>query len=375
MNYTIFVGLDVHKNSITVALARAGRQTVEDYGKINNDATSVMKLVKKLEEKGGELYFCYEAGPCGYGLYRQITSMGHTCMVAATSLIPRKPGDQVKNDRKDARNLASHYRNGDLSPVWVPDEEHEALRDLSRARQSAKEDLHSYKQKLLKFLLRLGIRSPEGVRNWGSKHWQWLKSLKLDNSIHQMILSENIHAIEECEGRIERFEKEIMVQGDESFHQASISALQGLKGVALITASTIVAEVGDLTRFDNPRQLMAYAGLVPSEYSSGDSINRGSITKSGNNHLRRIIVEAAWHYQHRPNIGVALKKRQEGLPEEIKQISWKAQHRLNLKYRRMVAKGKSRQKAVVSIARELLGFVWAIGQVTGSSGSLSEAMM
>jgi len=374
INYTIFVGLDVHKDSITVAMARAGKQDVESIGFINNDSASVVKMVKRLEEKGGELSFCYEAGPCGYGLYRQITSMGHSCMVAASSLVPQRPGDKVKNDRRDARKLARHLRNGDLSPVWVPDEDNETLRDLSRARQSAKEDLHRNRQKLLKFLLRLGIRSPQGIRNWGSKHGQWLKALKLDNSIQQMILSEHIYAIEECDSRVSRFEKEIEAQSQDGPHQKTMAALQGLKGVALITSATIISEVGDLTRFKNPRQLMAYAGLVPSESSSGNSIKRGSITKSGNSHLRKVIVEAAWHYRHRPTLGTGLKKRQEELPEEIKQISWKAQHRLNLKFRRMTATGKPSQKAVVGVARELLGFIWAIGQAVGIENEFLKAV-
>jgi len=374
INNTIFVGLDVHKDSITVAMAKSGRQDVETVGVISNDSISVRRMVKRLEEKGRELSFCYEAGPCGYGLYRQIASMGHSCRVAASSLVPQRPGDKVKNDRRDARKLARHLRNGDLSPVWVPDEDNEALRDLSRARQSAKEDLHRNRQKLLKFLLRLGIRSPQRIRNWGSKHWQWLKALKLDNSIQQMILSEHIYAIEECDSRVSRFEKEIEAQGQDGPHQNTMAALQGLKGVALITSATIISEVGDLTRFKNPRQLMAYAGLVPSESSSGNSIKRGSITKSGNSHLRKVIVEAAWHYRHRPTLSIGLKKRQEELPEEIKQISWKAQHRLNLKFRRMTATGKPSQKAVVGVARELLGFVWAVGQAVGKENEFLKAV-
>ncbi len=374
INYTIFVGLDVHKDSITVAMARSGKQDVESIGIINNDSASVVKMVKRLEEKGGKLSFCYEAGPCGYGLYRQITSLGHSCMVAASSLVPQRPGDQVKNDRRDARKLARHLRNGDLTPVWVPDEDNETLRDLSRARQSAKEDLHRNRQKLLKYLLRQGIRSPQGMRNWGSKYWQWLKSLKLDNPIQQMILSEHIYAIEECDSRVSRFEKEIDAQSQGGPHQKTMAALQGLKGIALITSTTILSEVGDLTRFKNPRQLMAYAGLVPSESSSGNSIKRGSITKTGNSHLRKVIVEAAWHYRHRPTLSIGLKKRQEELPEEIKQISWKAQHRLNLKFRRMVATGKPSQKAVVGVARELLGFIWAVGQAVGMETELLKAV-
>ncbi len=363
MNNTIFVGLDVHKETIAVAYAKGNSRGVESLGIIMNESMAITKLVKKLEAKGATLLFCYEAGPCGYGLQRQISSLGHTCVVVAPGLVPSKPGDRIKTDRRDAEKLARHFRNGDLTPVWVPDIDHEAMRDLVRARHSAKEDLHRNRQRLLKFLLRLGVRSPEGARNWGAKHKQWLQGLKLDNEIQQMVLTEHLNAIRECEGRVERFEKEIQVQSSEGeTHQAIITALQGLRGIALVSAATIIAEVGDLTRFDKPQQLMAYAGLIPSEDSSGGTTKRGPITKCGNSHLRRVIVEAAWHYRHRPAVGVNLGKRQEHVSEEIKQISWKAQHRLNLKYRRMMGRGKTKQKAITAVARELLGFIWAIGQ-------------
>jgi len=372
MNNTIFVGLDVHKDSIAVAIARANGGSGESLGVISNSAVAVIKLVRKLEKKGEELIFCYEAGPCGYGLYRQLTAMGHICIVAAPSLVPQRPGDRVKTDRRDAKKLARHLRNGDLTPVWVPDEDHESLRDLIRARECAKEDLHRNRQRVGKFLLRLGKRPPEGVRNWSAKHKCWLKRLKLDNRAQQMVLGEYIHAIEECESRVERFEKEIEFQCERSAHRDIIAALQGLKGIGLITAATIVAELGDLPRFEKPGQLMSYGGLVPSERSSGNSIRRGSITKCGNSHLRKVIVEAAWHYRHKPAVGAGLKKRQERLSEEIKQLSWKAQHRLNFKYRKMVAKGKSAQKAIVAVARELLGFIWAVGQIAKYEGVVTD---
>lgn len=370
MNHNIFIGLDVHKDNITVAIARTGRGDPESLGVISNDALAVSKLIKKLEAKGAKLLFCYEAGPCGYGLYRQITAMGHVCIVVAPSLVPHKPGDRVKTDPRDARKLARHFRNGDLTAVWVPDEDHEAMRDLVRARGSAKDALHRNRQRLGKYLLRLDLRHPEGSKNWSSKHWQWVKSLNLDRPSQQMVLSEHIHAIEECKSRVERYEREIEALSKIETHQEVMAALQGLRGIALVTSATIVAELGDLTRFKTPRQLMAYSGLVPSESSSGNTVKRGSITKCGNSHLRRVIVEAAWHYRHRPAVGLRLMKRQETLSEEVKQISWKAQHRLNLKYRKMVAKGKISQKAIVAVARELLGFIWAIAQVAGEGRAL-----
>ncbi len=363
MNNTIFVGLDVHKETIAIAYAKGSNRGVESLGIIMNEYMAITKLVKKMESKGATLLFCYEAGPCGYGLQRQISSLGHTCVVVAPGLVPSKPGDRIKTDRRDAEKLARHFRNGDLTPVWVPDIDHEAMQDLVRGRQSAKEVLHRNRQRLLKFLLRLGVRSPKGARNWGSKHKGWLQGLKLDNETQQIVLTEHLNAIRECEGRVERFEKEIQVQSSEGeTHQAIIAALQGLRGIALVSAATIIAEVGDLTRFDKPQQLMSYAGLVPSEDSSGGTTKRGSITKCGNSHLRRVIVEAAWHYRHRPAVGVNLGKRQNHVSEEVKQISWKAQHRLNLKYRRMVGRGKTKQKAITAVGRELLGFIWAIGQ-------------
>lgn len=351
MKYTTFVGLDVHKDSIAVATARASRQSVESLGVILNNSLAVTKLVKKLESTGSVLAFCYEAGPCGYGLYRQLVAMGHYCIVVAPSLVPQKPGDRVKTDRRDARKLATYFRSGDLTPVWVPDEDSEALRDLVRARESSKEDLHRCRQRLGKFLLRLGIKPPEGVRNWTLRHKLWVKSLNLDYQVQQIVLSEHIYSIEECENRVARFECEIEEQSNKSSLRKVMAALQGLRGISLVTAATIISEVGDLTRFENARQLMSYAGLVPSEDSSGNTIKRGCITKAGNSHLRRVVVESAWHYRHKPSVGIGLKKRQETVSEEVKQISWKAQHRLNLKYRRMLARGKNKQKTAVGVDR------------------------
>ncbi|HHY31751.1 MAG TPA: IS110 family transposase [Firmicutes bacterium] len=359
MKYTTFVGLDVHKDSIAVAVAGRDEKDAEGLGVIPNTPQAIAKLVRKLGEPGG-LRFCYEAGPCGYGIYRQLIAMGCSCMVVAPSLVPRKPGERVKTDRRDAKKLARLLRSGDLTPVWVPDERQETLRDLLRAREDACQDLLRKRHQLSKFLLRLKLRAPEGIRAWTDKHRRWLEGIRFEQAAQQVVLAEYIHAVDEARSRIERFEQEIAAYVEAFADQRVIKALQALRGVDLITAATLVAELGDITRFENAKQLMSYAGVMPSEYSSGAKERRGSITKSGNAHVRRVIVQSAWNYRHTPKVGVVLKKRQEGLSQEIRAISWKAQMRLNRKYRKMLGRGKTKQVVVVAVARELLGFVWAI---------------
>lgn len=373
MNYTTFVGLDVHKDSITVAIAKAGREEAENLGTIANEPEAIAKLVRRLRQPVETLLFCYEAGPCGYGIYRQLKAMGAGCLVVAPSLIPQKPGERVKTDRRDARKLARLLRSGELTAVWVPDEKEEALRDLTRAYEDAKEDVLRKKNQISKFLLRLDIRPPKAVNAWTIKYRQWLKGLRFNQPAQGIVLKEYIHALEEAEAMAERLEKEIAVLAQESDQAPVISALQSLRGVGLVTAATVVAEVGDLTRFTSPKQLMSYAGLVPSEYSSNNKRHQGAITKSGNSHVRRVVVESAWHYRKLPAIGYGLKKRQEGQSEEIKSISWKAQHRLNLKFRRLTGRGKLSQVAVVAVARELLGFMWAIAQQVKQEEKLARA--
>ncbi|MFZ5649461.1 MAG: IS110 family transposase [Bacillota bacterium] len=371
MEYTTFVGLDVHKDTIAVAVAKEGREAAESLGTIINSAEAIAKLVRKLGP-AKNLYFCYEAGPCGYGIYRQLTAMGATCMVVAPSLIPRKPGERVKTDRRDAKKLAQLLRSGELTSVWVPDGKQEALRDLVRAREDAREDIIRKRNQIIKFLLRLEKRPPNGVKNWTIKYRQWLGNLSFNQIAQGIVLKEYIHALEEAEAREKRIEKEIAEQVNDSEHAPVIAAFQVLRGVGLITAVTVVAEAGDLSRFDSPKQLMSYVGLTPSESSSGGSRYQGRITKSGNSHIRRVIVESAWHYRRPPSIGPGLRKRQEGQSEEVKAISWKAQHRLNLKFRRLTGRGKLRQTATVAVARELLGFMWAIAQEIRHQNNLQE---
>lgn len=362
---TTFVGLDVHKETIAAAVARAGRGEAESLGIYSNTPEAVRKLLRKLGPRN-ELLVCYEAGPCGYALHRQLKREGIKCLVVAPSLVPKKPGDRVKTDRRDARNLARLLRSGDLTPVWVPSEEHEALRDLVRARGDVREDLQRKRHQLGKFLLRHEIRPPIGMRAWTKRHREWLAGLKPDQAAHRVVLAEYLHAIEVVESSLERLEQEIAAMSETGELAATVSGLQTLRGVALVTAATLVAEIGDITRFQSPRQLMSYSGLVPSEHSSGGSQRRGSITKAGNSHIRHVVVEAAWHYRHTPRVGEVLRKRSKGQPEKLREISWRAQSRLNRKYRRMTARGKAKQVAVVAVARELLGFVWAVAKETQS---------
>jgi len=359
---TRFVGLDVHAESIAVAVAEGGGE-VRSLGGIPNKPESVRKLIKRLGP-AGSLRVCYEAGPTGYVLYWQLTGLGVHCDVVAPTLVPVKAGDRVKTDRRDAEKLARSYRSGDLTPVWVPDAAHEALRDLVRAREAAKKDQLRARHRLQKFLLRHGRRAPDGVKPWTETQMAWVKrEVRFEASAHQAVLLDYLTEVDHARDRIQRLERSIdeAVEVAPERMRAVVHALQALRGIAKVSAVTIVAEVGELSRFARPRQLMGYSGAVSSEDSSGGRTRRGAITKTGNAHLRRIIVEAAWAYRHRPAVGRALRIRQEGLSEEVKAIAWKAQHRLHHRYRRLVAKGKAKQQVVTAVAREMLGFIWAIG--------------
>lgn len=356
-----FVGLDVHAETIAVAVAEPDGE-VRSLGTIPNRVESVRKLVKKLGPPG-RLRACYEAGPCGYVLYWQLEALGVKCEVVAPTLVPVKSGDRVKTDRRDAQKLARSYRSGDLTAVWVPDAAHEALRDLVRAREAAKKDQLRARHRLGKFLLRHGRRPPEPMRAWTERHLRWVKSLRFEHAAQEATWLDYLTEVEHARGRIERLEKAIdeAVAAAPEAMRAVIEGLQALRGIAKVSAATIVAEVGELSRFSHPGELMSYGGIVSSESSSGRRIHRGAITKAGNAHLRRIVVEAGWAYRHRPAIGPPLYKRQQGVSEEVKEIAWKAQHRLHRRYRQLLAKGKSQPKVVTAVGRELLGFIWAIG--------------
>lgn len=358
---TMFIGLDVHKDTIAVALAELGiRGEVREYGTIANTPAAVKALTAKLVSRHGELRFCYEAGPCGYGIHRQLTDLGHDCVVVAPSLIPRKPGERIKTDRRDAGKLATLHRAGELTPVWVPDRVHEAIRDLVRARQAAVRSLRQARQQLSSFLLRHGHHYNRP--SWTNMHRRWLSDLKFDQPALYIVLEDAIAAVEAATARRDRLEAQIEAALPEWTLAPVVDALQALRGVRLIAAATVVAELGDMTRFSNPRQLMAYVGLVPSEHSSGNTRRQGGITKAGNGMARRMLIEAAWSYRFPARISREQLSRQEHLAKPIRDIAWKAQERLCRRYRRMVHGGKLTTVITTAIARELAGFVWAIAQ-------------
>ncbi len=357
-----FVGLDVHAETIAVAIAEQDGE-IRSLGVIANREESVRKLVRKLGTLE-ELRFCYEAGPTGYVLYWQLTRMGAKCEVLAPTLVPVKPGDRVKTDRRDALKLARNYRAGELTAVWVPDAAHEALRDVVRAREAAKKDQLRARHRLSKFLLRHGRRPPMGVKVWTIKYLEWVKrEVHFEQLAQEATLLDYLHEVEHAAARIARLDGAIeeAVKVAPPKMRAVIAALQALRGVAHVSAVTVVAELGELSRFARAKQLMGYGGIVASEDSSGERTRRGSITKTGNAHLRRVVVEAAWAYRHRPAVGATLRKRQEQVSEEVKEIAWKAQQRLHGRYRKLLAKGKNKGVVVTAIGRELLGFIWAIG--------------
>jgi transposase len=357
-----FVGLHVHAETIAAAIAEKD-QTVRALGTIANREEDVRRLVKKLNE-GGAWTACYEAGPTGYALYWQLTKLGIPCVVIAPTLVPTKAGDRVKTDRRDAQRLACSFRARELTPVWVPDAAHEALRDLVRAREAAKQDQLRARHRLGKYLLRHGKRPPQQVRAWTKNYLEWIKGkVSFNQRSQQVTLEDYLNEVEHAGVRIARLEKaidEAVEQAPESMREL-IQALQALRGVAKVGAVTIVAEVGTLTRFEHPRQLMGYSGAVSSENSSGGKIRRGSITKTGNAHLRRIIVEAAWSQRYKPVLSLAMRRRQEGLSAEVQELASKARHRLHRRYVHLLARGKTKQEVVTAVAREMLGFIWAIG--------------
>ena len=359
----IYVGLDVHKDTIAVALAEASKRgELREYGKIANTPAALRTLAAKLASQGWRLRFCYEAGPCGYGIQRQLSEAGHECVVVAPSLIPRKPGDRVKTDRRDAINLAKLHRAGELSSVWVPDPAHEAIRDLVRARLAAVRVLRQARQQLSGFLLRHGRHYNRPA--WTLMHRRWLAGLSFEHAAHYIVLEDCIAAVEAATARRDHLEAHIEAALPDWSLTPVVKALQALRGLALVAAATLVAELGDITRFANPRQFMAYLGLVPSEHSSGSTRRQGGITKAGNGAARRMLIEAAWSYRFPARIGRDLLLRQEKLSKPIRDIAWKAQERLCRRYRKLAHAGKLKTVITAAIARELSGFVWAIAKQT-----------
>jgi len=371
-DYTRYVGFDVHKATVAMHVIDAGGDEVAASVMLN-DPEVIGRTMRRVASGGGgsaSVRCCYEAGPCGYTLYRQLQRMGFSCAVVAPSLTPVRPGDRVKTDRRDARRLARMARAGELTAVWVPDEGHEALRDLVRAREDAKQDLLRARHRLSKYLLRHGKIPPEGVSPWRCRHEQWLDGLRFEEEVHSLVLEEYRQRIREAQGAIERLEKQMRVAAEHSKLWTMMEALQALRGVSFVTAATLAVEIGDISRFAHPSQLMSYAGLTPSEHSSGAVQRYGKITKMGNAHVRRVLVEAAWHYRHTPSIGVQLKQRQRGQPPEVKAISWKAQVRLHSRYRQLMARGKARNRVIVAVARELSAFIWEVARTAKAQTSV-----
>ena len=358
-----FVGLDVHAETIVVAVAEAAGEA-RSFGTIANRPEAVRRLVRKLGP-ADDLRVCYEAGPTGYVLYWQLIGLGVHCDVIAPSLVPMKAGDRVKTDRRDALRLARSYRAGDLTPVWVPDAEHEALRDLVRAREAAKKDQLRARHRLGKFLLRHGRPRPPHLKtNWTAWHLDWIRTIRFDSPTLQVVLTDYLHEVERVGERIADLNDAIVAAINRAPAQtrAVIQALQALRGVGTVSAATIVAEVGQLSRFQNPRQLMGYAGLVPSEHTTGARRRLGAITKTGNAHLRRVVVEAAWAYRFGPAVRGPLRERQADLEPAVIEIAWRAQKRLHDRYRTLVAKGKNNNQVITAVGRELLGFIWDIAR-------------
>jgi transposase len=362
---TLYVGLDVHKDSIVVAyVAQDHGAEVTFLGTIGTRHCDIDQLIRKMPSKANHLIFVYEAGPCGYWLYRYLSKKGYDCWVVAPSLIPKKPGDRVKTDRRDAVQLARLARSGDLTVVYVPKVEDEAIRDLTRAREDALRDLKAAKFRLKAFLLRQDIRYT-GQANWGPAHLRWLAEVVCPTPAQQIVFQEYVRAVNEHTERLQRLEQELHEQVKAWRLHPVVEALQALRGVQFTVAVTTVAELGDLTRFDTPRQLMKFLGLIPSEYSSAERRRQGSITKAGHTHARRALVEGAWAYRYPAKVSRHLQLRLETQPKAIQDLSWKAQVRLCKRFRRLLARGKHANQVVVAIARELVGFMWALAkQVT-----------
>ena len=357
---TRFVGLDVHKASIAVAVAGAFGDP-EDHGQIPNEPAAIRKLVDRLGRPDVRLSVAYEAGPTGYALHRQLTALGIECIVVAPSLIPARPGDRVKTDRRDAAKLARLLRTGDLTPVWIPDEQGEALRDLVRARDDAKADQLRARHRLSKFLLRRAVYPPAGVRAWSRAHDAWLERLTFAEPADQLVLDDYRSVARAAAERVKRLEAALFRVATTGAQAELVAGLQALRGIGLLSAVTIAAEAGDLRRFASARQFMAYTGLVPSEWSSGESRHRGRITKTGNRLIRHVLGQAAHNARYRPNVSPGLRARQRLVTPAIVELDRRAQARLHHRYRSLVGRiGKN--KTVIAVARELAGFVWAAGQ-------------
>jgi len=361
----VYVGLDVHKDSIAIGVAEAGRSAGRLVGQIAHDVPKLLKTLAKLG-KPGELHVVYEAGPTGYGLQRALSAKDYRCEVIAPSLVPRRAGERIKTDRRDGVRLAELSRAGELRAVWIPDAGDEAIRDLSRAREDAVNARTQARHQLKAFLLRHEIRYA-GKTAWTKTFYRWLGELNFGDSSSHVAFTEYLLAVQAADQRLERLTKALTASVAGWRFESVVQALRALRGIDVVSAIGLVAEIGDIARFDHPRKLMAYLGLVPSEHSSGDRVRKGSITKTGNAHARRLLTEAAWNYRFTPRIGRAAQARQEDLAEPIKAIAWKAQLRLSGRFARLNSRGVHHNKVCVAVARELAGFVWAIAQASSAT--------
>jgi transposase len=358
----VFVGIDVAKvrNAIAIADGERGGE-VRYLGEVDASEESMRRVVRRIATKHERVHFCYEAGPTGYGLHRLIATLGYPCAVVAPSLIPRKPGDRVKTNRRDAVALAKLLRAGELTPVWVPDEGHEAMRDLVRARAAAVETLRVHRQQVSAFMLKHGRIFPRKT-TWGARYLRWLQEQSFDHPAHQIALQEMVEAVRISKERAERLEAAIEEFLPTWSLAPVVQTLQALRGVDLIVAVTFASEIGDIRRFDNPRQLMGFLGLVPSERSTGNTVRRGGITKAGNGRVRHMLVESAWTYRHPPRIGKRKLYRLEAVSPKVREIAWKAQTRLSARYRALSGRGKKATVICTAIARELVGFMWSVAR-------------
>ena len=352
--HSTYVAVDDSKRTLVVGILRPGAQEPE-LRSIPNEPRHLRRLCERLQREGPVLA-CYEAGPSGYDLYRQLTALGVACQVIAPALTPRKPGDRVKTDRRDAAKLVRLFRAGDLTPITVPDEAAEAARDLVRCREDVQEDLLRWRHRLVKFLARHGRVYREG-RHGTQRHWTWLRSQRFTLPALARTYTEYRFTVEQLLARRADLEREILALAETAPYRERVGWLRCFRGIDTLSAMGLLTELGDVQRFDHPRKLMAYLGLVPSEDSTGERTRRGSITKAGNSHARRILVEASWHYRHPPRIGAALARRSQGQPKAVLAQAWQAQGRLHRRYRHLVGHGKRPPVAVVAIARELGGFL------------------
>jgi len=360
--HAAYVGLDVHKETIAVAVAEPGRGEALYRGEIANKPKNVEKLVAKLSESygGGVLLFCYEAGPCGYVLYRQFLACGHDCQVVAPSRIPKTSGERIKTDRRDALKLARLLRSGDLTAVWVPDRDQEMMRDLSRAREDMKGQERKARQQLNAFVLRHGHHWPRGRSRWTQAHYNWLESLRFERPWQQVTLQEYIDAVKAASARVAQLNGHLMRALPEWSLAPVVDSLIALRGIDKLAAIVLLAELGDISRFDSPKQLMGFLGLVPSEHSSGPRRRQGGITLTGNGRARRMLVESAWSYRFPARQTMHLKRKALNASVTAKKIAWKAQVRMCGRYRTLTRAGKNTKLVCVAIARELAGFIWDI---------------